>query len=60
MGSSPGVLSMHAAQIVDTICGDAYITDPTPVPVSDAHMRQLVTQCRSNAELVQNLLYEPL
>ncbi|XGW34532.1 hypothetical protein V3C99_018448, partial [Haemonchus contortus] len=60
MGSSPGVLSMHAAQILDTICGDANISDPTPVPVSDAHMRQLVAQCRSSAELVQNLLYEPL
>ncbi|KAK5981221.1 hypothetical protein GCK32_012646 [Trichostrongylus colubriformis] len=56
---SPGVFSLHAAQILDTNNVDANISDPAPVPVSDARMRQLVAQCRSDPELIQNLLYEP-
>ncbi|WKY16356.1 hypothetical protein Q1695_001205 [Nippostrongylus brasiliensis] len=47
---SPGVFSLHAAHILDT---------NEAVPVSDARMRQLVSQCRTDPELVQNLLYEP-
>ncbi|VDL72985.1 unnamed protein product [Nippostrongylus brasiliensis] len=35
------------------------VIDPPSVPVSDARMRQLVSQCRTDPELVQNLLYEP-
>ncbi|EPB79720.1 Protein-tyrosine phosphatase [Ancylostoma ceylanicum] len=56
---SPGVFSLHAAQILDTNDGHDNVVDRAPVPVSDARMRQLVAQCRSDPELVQNLLYEP-
>ncbi|RCN41327.1 Protein-tyrosine phosphatase [Ancylostoma caninum] len=56
---SPGVFSLHAAQILDTNDGHDNVVDRAPVQVSDARMRQLVAQCRSDPELVQNLLYEP-
>uniref|UniRef100_A0A0K0D4U5 Tyrosine-protein phosphatase domain-containing protein n=1 Tax=Angiostrongylus cantonensis TaxID=6313 RepID=A0A0K0D4U5_ANGCA len=55
---SPGVLSLHAAQILETNSADT-VADSIPVPVSDARMRQLVVQCRNDPELVQNLLYDP-
>ncbi|KAK6759772.1 hypothetical protein RB195_021375 [Necator americanus] len=56
---SPGVFSLHAAHILDTNNDLDNVVDSAPAPVSDARMRQLVVQCRSDPELVQNLLYEP-
>ncbi|KJH46914.1 Protein-tyrosine phosphatase [Dictyocaulus viviparus] len=54
---SPGVLSLHAAQILETN-GDV-VADSIPVPISDARMRQFIVQCRCDQELVQNLAYDP-